>query len=599
MVGNPKVRPRDALLDYNSAQQVVSLRFNSLLKTMKEIASLGCSMFVQQAKGADGVLVPPRNDDGFYTDVYFVGALRHTILLIEAVVTLLESGLTRPSRIVCRTLFELLVVAKYIAKHSTAPLARQLLYSSLLDHEISWVETIAMLKRAEARKEAIEDLEKQLKRIRDDLGKVSSQAVTNRKVGKWSGLSLRDMARDVGLESEYLAAYKDLSWDVHGTLAAFHITRRTRTGEVVMRDMFDLQDTRSIAVFAGNWALAILHAIAKRWQLRSNPIERLQGRFSLEIASVVWPGSPLNEARLPSAGALVLGLDVGFSPSRKTCCAYMLRVDPITNSISLAGSPRRFALPDAKPTLRQLFAASGLPKMIAIDAPLTPTRHQTCPASGRAVDKWFSQGRFSAAKRGPQTTSIAVPKQGWPLYCAGMELLEVLQSLAPDLSYIRFEDLNDPNAHGVIECIPKLFHALLVDPATVQQRAVQIDNDLFPQLFAGGMRGRIDDLLGSFSLDQQFESELRRLAASPSMFHEEIGAIVSALQCALFLTGRCSVVGCSGDKEGYFVLPAIALWDEQWVDAFRSIAKRDETVRLIATMWSQPEIVEQVDAPVN
>ena len=564
---------------------------------MSDVSSLACDLLVR--RGRDGVLVSPGGDDRFYTDVYFVGALRHTILLIEAVARLLENGLTHPARIVCRTLFELLVTARYIDKQSTVPLARQLLFSSLEDQQASWVETIRILKESGARDEVINDLKKQLDRIRDDLSKVSSPALSNRRIANWSGRTLRDMARDVDLESQYLAAYKDLSWDVHGTLAAFHITHRDASGALVMRDMFDLQDTRTVAAFAGNWTFAILDLIATRWQFGSNPIQRLQSRFSLEIASIVWPGSPLTEPRLPSVGALVMGLDVGFSSSRKTCCTYLLRVDPTTCTIGLAADGERFALPEAEKTIGELLKERGLPRVIAIDAPLTPTRHEACPSSGRSVDKWFSQGLFSAAKRGPQTTSIAVPKQGWPLYCAGMDLVDVVRKLVPDSHYIRFEDLNDPNARGMIECIPKLFHALLLDPAIVQQRSSQIDDELFPRLFVGNMRSCLDELLGSFTLDEDLEAELRKLAAKPSSFHEEIGAIVAALQAVLFLIGRCSAVGCTGDTEGYFVLPAMALWDERWLEALRSVAHRDKSVRMLATLWDQPEIIEQVDASEN
>lgn len=585
---------RDVLLDYAATKKIVSLRFESLIKAIRDIAALGCAMILRHAK--DRVLVAPGNDDRFYTEVYFLGAVRHTILLIESLATLLENGLTHPARIISRTLYELLVTAKYIDKESTTALARQLLYSSLLDQETSWVETIRMLENVGGRDDSIKDLKEQLERIRGDLGKVSSPAVTNRKITNWSGNNLRDMSRSVGLESEYLAAYKDLSWDAHGTLAAFHITHRTADGELVMRDMFDLKDTRHVAALAGNWALGILELVAKRWQLTEAPVARLQSRFSVETRSVVWPGSSLNEPRLPSRGVFVMGLDVGFSSSRETCCAYLLHIDPLTNTIDLAAAAKRFSFPEAKKGLLELLGTARQPKIVAIDAPLTPSRHQTCPPSGRCVDKWFSQGLFSAAKRGPQTTSIAVPKQGWPLYCAGMDLVQVLREVVPELEYIRFEDLNNPKVRGIVECIPKLFQALLVDAAIVQQRTVQLDDHLFPQLFAGDLRPRFDRLLGSFKLSQELDAEVVRLATNPPKFHEEIGGIVAALQAAIFLTGRASVVGCSGDTEGYFVLPAVAFWNDEWFEAFRRVAKKDESVRIIATLWDQPEIVEQPDS---
>src|SRR5438046_2700591 len=160
--------------------------------------------------------------------------------------------------------------------------------------------------------------------------------------------------------------------------------------------------------------------------------------------------------------------------------------------------------------------------IVSIDAPLTPRRLQKRPPSGRSVDKWFAKGRFSAAKGGPHATSIAVPRQGWPLYCAGMDLVTVLGAIDPTLKYVPFDGLTGVRVRGIVECIPKLFHALLVEPAMLRQRKGQIDDFLFPKLFAGDLRSCVDELLGSLKFDTSVESELQRLAANPSRFHEEI-----------------------------------------------------------------------------
>src|SRR6266568_9744 len=580
------MKERDHLLDYDAAKRVIELRFTSLVKALREDSALGQRLLLE--RGKDGVLVPPGNGDAFYTELYFVGTLRHTILLLEGVIALLECGLTHPARIVTRSLFDLLVSATYMDKESATPLARQLLYSSLRDQEVSWTEAVRTLRDGGAGGEAVAAMEGQLNRIKEDVAKVSSPTLEERPAMRWSGRSFREMAKQVGLEMEYLAHYKDLSWDAHGTLAVFHITRRSKDGDLVMRDMFDLQDTRMIATLAGSWALGICEVVAKRWGSDMRAVERLGESLSTEVGSVVWPGSPLTEPRLPSTGALVLGLDVGFSTSRKTCCAYLLSVNPQTNTIELAAPAERFSLPNAASSLTSLFAHGGRPMVVSIDAPLTPRRLQKCPPSGRSVDKWFAKGRFSAAKRGPNATSIAVPKQGWPLYCAGMDLVTVLGAIDPALKYVPFDELGGVRVRGIVECIPKLFHALLVEPAVLQQRKGQIDDFLFPKLFAGELRSSLDELLGSVKLDAELESEIRRVAASPSRFHEEIGGLVAAIQGALFVLGRCSAIGSSGDHEGYFLLPPIAFWHEEWAEAARRLSEPHATVRLLTSLWHVP-----------
>src|SRR5437763_5561 len=110
------MKGRDHLVDYDSAKRIIELRFTSLLKALHEASGLGQGLLLE--RGKDGVLVPPGSGEAFYTEVYFVGTLRHAILLLEGVIALLERGLTHSARIVTRSLFELLVSATYMEKES-------------------------------------------------------------------------------------------------------------------------------------------------------------------------------------------------------------------------------------------------------------------------------------------------------------------------------------------------------------------------------------------------------------------------------------------------------------------------------------------------
>src|SRR5205823_350525 len=153
-----------------------------LLRVLHDASALGQALLLE--RGKDGVLVPPGGGDSFYTAVYFVGTLRHTILLLEGVIALLERGLTHPARIVTRSLFELLVSANYIEKEGASSLARQLLYSSLRDQELSDAEALRALKDSGADGEVVAAMEQQLSRIKADIAKVSSPTLDERSAMK-------------------------------------------------------------------------------------------------------------------------------------------------------------------------------------------------------------------------------------------------------------------------------------------------------------------------------------------------------------------------------------------------------------------------------
>ena len=125
----------------------------------------------------------------------------------------------------------------------------------------------------------------------------------------------------------------------------------------------------------------------------------------------------------------VLGVDVGFSKTERTSAFCILRVDSQNRKVEFAEKPRRFAQAEKSELFRRLVQQYGDVRWIAVDAPLTSVRLRHRPSSGRSVDKRFSRGAFSNSNRGPQPGSIATPRQGWPLYEAGMALVEDLHAV--------------------------------------------------------------------------------------------------------------------------------------------------------------------------
>ncbi len=157
-----------------------------------------------------------------------------------------------------------------------------------------------------------------------------------------------------------------------------------------------------------------------------------------------------------------------------------------------------------------------------MDAPLTPRLISPSVAppagvSGRRVEKQFSGNRFSNFHRGPQPSSILVPKQGWPLYQAGMNLLGEIQDLDAGLRYISFADFAKAPDSRVIECIPKLTQALLVPGETVRGRrkGISIDDHLFPLMFprGGPLRARFDYVLSGLSISPHLEDQIEEIAS--------------------------------------------------------------------------------------
>jgi hypothetical protein len=250
--------------------------------------------------------------------------------------------------------------------------------------------------------------------------------------------------------------------------------------------------------------------------------------------------------------------------------------------------------------------------LLTLDAPITPVLIPEVPAVGRQVDCRFSRGRFSNGLRGPQPSSIRVPRQGWPLYCEAMGFLAAINMAG--FSLPRFPDTGDEIALDFrtkmcVEVCPKLTQTLFTPgdritartPTNVQPTFYrQIDNWLFPHLFVrqppitphpvdgtqpvfGQDSGSIEALLGGdLTIDESVWAEAERIQATRSLStrHELIGAFVAGIQGAMMLAGKASMFGAPGEHEGYFILPST--WHEDWVAVWAETARPDDSVRKVA-----------------
>jgi len=243
----------------------------------------------------------------------------------------------------------------------------------------------------------------------------------------------------------------------------------------------------------------------------------------------------------------------------------------------------------------------GKADLVTLDAPVTPIQITNRPATGRSIEKRFSRGGFSNGKRGPQPSSISVPAQGWGLYCAAMRFVDSLNGVG-------FPLFRMPNADkckevcvvraSVVEVLPKLTMALMTPQDRTTSRPARhrfygkIDNWLFPHLFdksavilpPGSPKNGLDvplllaSLGSNVTLDGSFWEETARIQqeANLSLRHELIGAFVAGFQGAISFAGKSMLVGCNGDREGYYLLPTA--WHQNWLDIWNAEPRRRDQV---------------------
>lgn len=305
-----------------------------------------------------------------------------------------------------------------------------------------------------------------------------------------------------------------------------------------------------------------------------------------------------------------LGIDFGYSTA--TASLGYIRFETQTSegkaTVSVESPSRISTLANFKTEVLKDACGNGV-SVIALDAPITPKRISGKPKSGRQVEKRFARGAFNNSRRGPQPSSVSVPKQGWPLYCGAMDLMADLHTFGFTMPLIRaVEGRSVVNFTGnvCVEVCPKMTQSLLAPKSRVVSRPNkngtpafyrQIDNWLFSHLFVadtpempnpsggsqpnwGADRSSMCRLLGDrVQIDKSVWDEALRISAVRPLSerHELIGAFVAGFQGAIALAGASVVVGASGDYEGYYVLPA--QWHADWCEVWNETQRDGDSVR--------------------
>ena len=295
----------------------------------------------------------------------------------------------------------------------------------------------------------------------------------------------------------------------------------------------------------------------------------------------------------------IIGIDLGFSPTENTSCYCAFKVDKETKEISFLFEPTKFNYRDTR--IINLIRSHKF-EVITLDAPLTP-KHidetgQAKPKTGRMIEKAFSLGIFNNSQRGPQPSSIAVPKQGWPFYCAGMQFASALHPHR----YLSLDSIQNGETTGIYEVIPKLTQTLLMPREILVNRNDQIDNYLFPLLFQNSSpyRQNINNALDGYYFSSEIETYINGISKQITKYHEELAAFVSTFQALLICIGNASIVGFKGDFEAYYALPNMAFWQREWLDCFnnKSRAKYPE-LQVIETDIPSVSKVSEIAYDIN
>lgn len=242
---------------------------------------------------------------------------------------------------------------------------------------------------------------------------------------------------------------------------------------------------------------------------------------------------------LPKSGR-VLGIDVGYSPTRRTtafCCLSWTQ-DRIDWSESLATAART----SREEALRIVRGSDQSPFLsLAIDGPLRPDLQLL--RKYRTAECLLSRGNFQKRGKPGPTNGGSGPKLHGHATCLARMVVEHREVEPAKMPF-------SASSSGVYEAFPNLFLGVLCDEGDYPVRPSRgrfWTDSLFPLVAS-----RLDKLIVALLPQRNFESVAKQKG------HEPIAALVCAITALAAAAGECVAVGAPAD--GYMVLPPIGLW---------------------------------------
>jgi len=258
------VETRSKFIDY------ISKELELELDLLESINKIGKEMV------ASIKLTPPEPD--MFKVILFMACVR-IVCASESVIVLSLCGNSADSRLILRSVFELLINILYIEKD---PKARSLLYCR---HEIIPVQKF-LKSELEMVTQDKKKTETQLAYCDESLLKIDNEIHgidPNLDIPKginWSGKTVKEMAEEVGLKDVYSVLYWMLSSTTHSTGYSVQLYMKLNNNETIPRYYPNEDDTEKVTGSTAMYSLKILSTVNEYLKLeRSKDLDELAETF--------------------------------------------------------------------------------------------------------------------------------------------------------------------------------------------------------------------------------------------------------------------------------------------------------------------------------
>lgn len=249
-----------------------------------------------------------------------------------------------------------------------------------------------------------------------------------------------------------------------------------------------------------------------------------------------------NSMTLPMRGK-ILGIDVGYSPKRKSTAFCVLSWD--AHKVHWAFERADKDTEMRRSALRNLLDYREEILAVAIDGPLRHGLRRNTQYY-RAAESLLSRGNFQQrGKPGPTNGGSGRQLHG--------EATALAKFAREELSVARTTHFPAIHEHGIVEAFPNLFLGVLCDEIDYPPRPAKKrkwTDDLYP-LVKPKLEGLLRWLLPCRELQSSLDVEN----------HEEIAGFTCAITALCIAARRFVAVGSPGD--GFIILPPSDLWGKR------------------------------------
>lgn len=256
----------------------------------------------------------------------------------------------------------------------------------------------------------------------------------------------------------------------------------------------------------------------------------------------------------------VIGIDVGFSDTRRSTCFCLLSWDE--NRYEFHFESARAFDSDRIQALNHLVPITQTIRAVALDGPLA--KDLQIVNRYRSAEAILSRGLFQKRGKPGQTNSPT----GQQLHCHATRLADQTLAAIHQANSILSDSIHPYPVHAqcVVEAFPTLFLAVLLSRNNLPEEKTRAKSDIYwsALIRTGGLQSYLSKLLPN------------RAGPDLATFvdHDQRAAIVCALTALCVSVGRFAAVGDPVD--GFIVLPAVSDWG---IDQSDRVSWAEMTIR--------------------